>query len=150
MIKSLLDTHSKDEKTGSNVGQNVLMNSPHAAAELAHSFALFSTLRDRYSQAELAERLSVSMKTVGRWERGETVFPAYLEHALKALSLEPGLVPRYPTFNSERSICSLASAEYGPDLLNTGVAVSSRVSGTRSQRRPISKTSPKPTSLLEK
>jgi DNA (cytosine-5)-methyltransferase 1 len=69
------------------------MNSPHTSAELAHSFALFSTLRDRYSQAELAEKLSVSVKTVGRWERGETVFPPYLEHALKALTREPGMSP---------------------------------------------------------
>ncbi|WP_104198203.1 DNA (cytosine-5-)-methyltransferase [Cryobacterium sp. M15] len=47
---------------------------------------LLSNLRHLYSQRELADKLSVSNKTVGRWERGETTFPAYLEHALRAIS----------------------------------------------------------------
>ncbi|MGO4690596.1 DNA (cytosine-5-)-methyltransferase [Glaciibacter sp. 2TAF33] len=47
---------------------------------------LLSVLRSRYSQRELAELLSVSGKTVGRWERRETSFPRYLEHALKAIN----------------------------------------------------------------
>ncbi len=50
---------------------------------------LLSTLRMRFSQRELAQKLSVSGKTVGRWERGETAFPGYLEHALRAISHTP-------------------------------------------------------------
>lgn len=47
---------------------------------------LLISLRSRYSQRELAQKLSVSGKTVGRWERGESPLPGYLEHALRAIS----------------------------------------------------------------
>ena len=69
------------------------MSSQIAQAHNAEATHLFSTLRDRYSQRELAEKLSVSGKTIGRWERGETSFPSYLEHALRALSHSGAPVP---------------------------------------------------------
>lgn len=47
--------------------------------------SLFGSLRDRYSQRELATQLGVSSKTVGRWDRGESALPPYLEHALRAI-----------------------------------------------------------------
>ncbi len=49
------------------------------------TIGLFNHLRERFSQRELAGKLGVSGKTVGRWDRGETALPPYLEHALKAL-----------------------------------------------------------------
>lgn len=50
---------------------------------------LFKTLRERYSQRELATKLKVSGKTIGRWDRGESALPPYLEHALRAIQNIP-------------------------------------------------------------
>jgi DNA (cytosine-5)-methyltransferase 1 len=89
MINSTPDTLSDLSDGGSDMGHNVLMSSRLAEADTTDTSALFSTLRARYSQQQLAEKLSVSAKTVGRWERGETAFPPYLAPALRAISLDP-------------------------------------------------------------
>ena len=81
-----IDTLGHLQATGTGVGQNVLMVSRAAHSPSDEASHLLSTLRDRYSQRELAEKLSVSGKTIGRWERGETAFPPYLEYALKAFT----------------------------------------------------------------
>ena len=52
---------------------------------LAHAETTFALLRERYSQRELAEKLGVSSKTIGRWDRGESALPPYLEPALRAI-----------------------------------------------------------------
>lgn len=44
---------------------------------------LLTTLRGRYSQRELAERLDVSIRTIRRWETGECEPPPYLESAMR-------------------------------------------------------------------
>lgn len=69
---------------GLNGGQNVLMPPQQIATVTAHE--LLSRLRERYSQAEIADHLGVAVKTVGRWERQETecrsaYIPALLELA---------------------------------------------------------------------
>jgi DNA (cytosine-5)-methyltransferase 1 len=84
------DTRPEVPVGGTELGQNVLMNSRLAEAVPAETSELFSNLRARFSQLQLAEKLSVSGKTVGRWERGETSFPPYITHALRALSADPG------------------------------------------------------------
>jgi DNA (cytosine-5)-methyltransferase 1 len=51
---------------------------------------LFRQLRERLSQREIATKLNVSSKTIGRWDRGETALPPYVEHALRAILNAPG------------------------------------------------------------
>lgn len=84
------DTRLQTPIAGSEIGHTVSMNSRHAEVVPAETSELFSNLRVRFSQLQLAEKLSVSGKTVGRWERGETSFPPYITHALRALSADAG------------------------------------------------------------
>lgn len=44
---------------------------------------LLASLRGRYNQRELAEALGVSIRTMRRWETGETEPPPYLESAIR-------------------------------------------------------------------
>lgn len=44
---------------------------------------LLASLRGRYNQRELAEELGVSVRTVRRWEIGESEPPSYLESAIR-------------------------------------------------------------------
>jgi DNA (cytosine-5)-methyltransferase 1 len=76
----------EDRFAGSNMGHNVPMSSQFVDRSSPEALLLLASLRERFSQRELAKKLSVSPKTVGRWERGETSFPAYLEHALTAIT----------------------------------------------------------------
>lgn len=52
------------------------------------SRALLLDLRSSHSQAKLAALLEVSLKTIGRWESGETECPPYLLPALERIKLE--------------------------------------------------------------
>lgn len=61
------------------------MDSQEITAVQTHIAERFARLRVRYSQKELAEKLKVSVKTIGRWEREETSFPSYLEPALNEI-----------------------------------------------------------------
>lgn len=47
------------------------------------SFDLLKLARQRFTQKELASKLGKSIKTLGRWERGETPCPVILEPALR-------------------------------------------------------------------
>lgn len=73
---------------GTATGQNVPMTShPESAADEARDLIL--RLRERYSQAEIAEHLGVTPKTIGRWERRESECKAAFVPALLELT-EPG------------------------------------------------------------
>lgn len=68
------------------MGQNDHMQSQGDITLQSHIADRFARLRARYSQRELAEKLNVSVKTIGRWEREETPFPRYLEPALNEIA----------------------------------------------------------------
>jgi DNA (cytosine-5)-methyltransferase 1 len=68
------------------------MKSQHAGSDLDETATLFARLRERFSQAQIANHLNVSVKTVGRWERAETSFPPYVDHALRAMMTDPSSV----------------------------------------------------------
>lgn len=68
------------------MGHDVLMASHEDGFHKDDVLLLLRDLRSRYSQRELASKLRVNQKTVGRWERRETSFPPYLEYALSAIA----------------------------------------------------------------
>lgn len=47
--------------------------------------AVLAKVRERMTQKEVGNRLSVTSKTVGRWERGETDCPQYVQAALREM-----------------------------------------------------------------
>src|ERR1700721_2882405 len=49
------------------------------------SLAVLAQVRRTRTQREISEHLSVASKTVGRWERGETDCPKYVQAALREL-----------------------------------------------------------------
>ena len=56
---------------------------------LAQPLQLLMQARDRYTQREIAEYVGKDIKTVRRWEKGETPCPAMLEPALRNLLQSP-------------------------------------------------------------
>jgi DNA (cytosine-5)-methyltransferase 1 len=80
-------TDSASVGTGTNMRQNVYMTHLALMPETDETTTLLAELRSVLSQREIAEKLHVSIKTIGRWERGETTFPPYLLHALRSLIL---------------------------------------------------------------
>ena len=56
---------------------------------LAQLLQLLMQARDRYTQREIAEYVGKDIKTVRRWEKGETPCPAMLEPALRNLLQSP-------------------------------------------------------------
>jgi DNA (cytosine-5)-methyltransferase 1 len=82
------DTHAGLTKSGNKVGQTVLVDSQTVTRRTDTVSQIFTSLRARHSQVQLAEKLKVSGKTIGRWERGDTPFPPYLEPALRAIADE--------------------------------------------------------------
>jgi DNA (cytosine-5)-methyltransferase 1 len=69
------------------------MNHQAAVMPLLHE------ARQRHSQSYLATRLGVSAKTISRWEKGETAWPAMLEPALREI-LRVEAVPARQTDHS--------------------------------------------------
>lgn len=61
------------------------MPSEHSTASSSESLILLSKVRRRYTQREIGARLNVTPKTVGRWERGETGCPHYVQAALREM-----------------------------------------------------------------
>src|SRR5690606_787674 len=86
MEANALNTPRANGSTGTDMGQNDHMTSPRDTALQSRITEQLARLRLRYSQRELAEKLGVSIKTIGRWERHETAIPGYLEPALRDLA----------------------------------------------------------------
>lgn len=55
----------------------------------AQPFELLKQARNRFTQREIAERVGKSVKTVGRWEKGETPCPTMLGPALRDMLQTP-------------------------------------------------------------
>ena len=71
---------------GKIVGHNVLYNSLLKAMPMqTESLPLLYEARQRFTQRDLAAKLSVAPKTVARWERGETPCPKMLRLALQEI-----------------------------------------------------------------
>jgi len=58
----------------------------------AVALPLLHEARQRFTQRDLASRLSVAPKTIARWEKGETPCPHMLEPALREILRFPGVV----------------------------------------------------------
>lgn len=86
-------------RTGSRNGRNMIclagqvrednmspkMPSVASPSPNVQAMPLLKQALQRYTQRDLAERLSVATKTVGRWDRGETRFPAGYVPALREI-----------------------------------------------------------------
>lgn len=59
---------------------------------------LLDCARQRFTQRELAHLLAVDVRTVGRWDRGETEPPSIAVYALRDILGRPRPVPRGPDF----------------------------------------------------
>ncbi|WP_174243048.1 DNA (cytosine-5-)-methyltransferase [Granulicella sp. L60] len=61
------------------------MPSESVSNQPTDSLAVLAQVRQLMTQREIGERLSVTPKTVGRWERRETDCPAYVQAALREM-----------------------------------------------------------------
>lgn len=66
------------------------------SSPMSEPLILLAQVRQRFSQKELAPRLSVTAKTIGRWERRETECPMFIVPALREILLE-GRRPAQPS-----------------------------------------------------
>lgn len=67
------------DKMSLDMPSNQMLNQP------ADSLAVLAQVRQLMTQREVGKRLSVTPKTVGRWERRETSCPIYVQAALREL-----------------------------------------------------------------
>src|SRR5258708_1214598 len=71
---------------GTAIGHNVRKNPQQGRiVTQATLLALLKQARTRYTQREIADHVGKDIKTVRRWEKGETPCPAMLDPALRAL-----------------------------------------------------------------
>jgi len=74
------------------------MPSEQQPLPLPEPLLLLSRVRQRMTQKEIGQRLSVASKTVGRWERRETECPLYIQAALREMLPARGHVDDSRTF----------------------------------------------------
>jgi DNA (cytosine-5)-methyltransferase 1 len=61
------------------------MPSEQISNQQTDALTILAQVRERMTQREIGERLSVAPKTVGRWERRETDCPVYVQAALREM-----------------------------------------------------------------
>jgi DNA (cytosine-5)-methyltransferase 1 len=61
------------------------MPSEQITTQLSPSLAVLAQVRQLKTQREISKHLSVTPKTIGRWERGETDCPGYVQAALREM-----------------------------------------------------------------
>jgi DNA (cytosine-5)-methyltransferase 1 len=92
--------NAKNTLAGGNGKDNMSPQMPSAVPVLpVDPRSLLTLALDRHTQRGIAEKLNVSTKTVGRWERGETRCPSMVAPALRdILKSEPTLLCRENLF----------------------------------------------------
>lgn len=86
-------------------GDSLSPEMPSALLEAASEpLPLLLHARQRFTQRDIAEKLKVASKTVGRWERGETRCPAMVVPALRDIL---ATAPQHPASSSRFSFIDL-------------------------------------------
>ena len=89
---------------------------------LAQPLQLLMQARDRYTQREIAEYVGKDIKTVRRWEKGETPCPAMLEPALRNLLQSPASTTGKPGARFRVIDGNRTEAEVAAEILSLTLA----------------------------